>query len=84
MVRAIAEWYGDLGVAQRRILAHKHKEELAAYVKSAFNRHDVSKSGGLTYSELKSFLKELQPNRIDDITEAEASAHTPAVHGGIS
>jgi len=34
-------------------------------------KYDVSKSGGLTYHELKGFLKELQPARAEDITDGE-------------
>jgi hypothetical protein len=68
-------WYGDLGAAGmaiKRFEAHERKEKRALHVGEELEkRYKVSKSGGLTYKEIKSFLKELYPDRTDDVSEAE-------------
>jgi Ca2+-binding EF-hand superfamily protein len=73
-LQAISSWYGNLGLALKRIEAQQRKQELAAYVKATWQRYDVSKSGGLTYEELRKFLKDLHKEIASveiEVTEAE-------------
>lgn len=73
-LQAISLWYGDLGMALKRIEAQQKKQELADYVKATWQRYDVSKSGGLTYEELRNFLKHLHKEIASvetEVTEAE-------------
>ena len=68
---AVAAAMAQRRAAERRLDAQRQKQDRQAFVQGVLKKYDVSKSGGLTYQELRGFLKELQPSREDEITDGE-------------
>ena len=64
--------------ATRRRRAQQSKEEQVKFIRNILERYDVSKSHGLTWDELKAFLRDLHPERQGEITDAEVLAQPSA------
>ena len=62
----------------RRRRAQQSKEEHVKFIRNILARYDVSKSQGLTWEELKAFLRDLHPERQGEITDAEVLAQPSA------
>lgn len=68
---AIASVIAQRKVAEARKEKRAQKNDSVQFIQNVMARHDVKKSGGLTWEELKTFLHALHPTREDDITEGE-------------